>query len=609
VTYDRVSAAARFEVGTDNASEPLTSGPWQWTHLVATIAAGGDPMRLYVDGANTGTAAAAYSASTPAMFVGARHYNSNMPDRGWRGLVDEVRIYDRALDAQEISDLYTAEAYARPTMEVCDDIDTDQDGATDEWSPANDGICGDCKTFHRGDDAWWLCATTPASFMDATEYCEGLGAQLASVTTLGEDAWLRQTAIANGIDDTWIGLEDNGVDLWTWRDGSTFSYFDWRSAEPDDDGDCVLVTHSNDIDGGWSDTDCSNVAPFACKLAGAAEVPCVAQTPPAGLSPTLLVDADLGDDATSAPLCTPFRTITAALTAAVSGDVVWVAPGLHDDGLGEVFPLNVPDGVTLIGDSANKGIGPAPTRVVGNAIFADGRSAAVLVGADSVVEGLHLIVATAPLTYAVGTRETAATKARAVRVTTEGYGGAVAVDGAFLEMDAVDIMATSIGVACVGATAELEVLNGSSVWAGTSSVHATGGRVFVENATLNGQARITDAQFTLDLSTIEGGSTTEGLVELKGSTAGRIFETTFTVATASHLAAIHVVGASTLALSEGAKAGNNFTAVVPPALVVDNDNDVDAFSNVWRNGLTAVCGDDIVNNGAGTVSFYMGTCP
>jgi len=70
---------------------------------------------------------------------------------------------------------------------------------------------------------------------------------------------------------------------------------------------------------------------------------------------TLYVDAAKGNSAGPGNAQAPFKTITAALQAAVPGTVVQVQPGKYDEANGEVFPLVIPSGVTLQGNVDNRG--------------------------------------------------------------------------------------------------------------------------------------------------------------------------------------------------------------------------------------------------------------
>ncbi len=76
-----------------------------WAHLASTY--DGANLRLYVNGSLVKTTAATgtITVSTGALRIGA---NSIWTDEAFQGLIDEVRIYNRALTASELaSDMAT----------------------------------------------------------------------------------------------------------------------------------------------------------------------------------------------------------------------------------------------------------------------------------------------------------------------------------------------------------------------------------------------------------------------------------------------------------------------------------------------------------------------
>ena len=81
-------------------------------------------------------------------------------------------------------------------------------------------------------------------------------------------------------------------------------------------------------------------------------------TPTATPTTTVFVDALAGSDTNSGAASLPLRTITAALQVAAPGQSVRVAFGTYDAALGEVFPLAIPTGVTLVGDHGPQGAHP-----------------------------------------------------------------------------------------------------------------------------------------------------------------------------------------------------------------------------------------------------------
>ena len=76
-----------------------------WHHLVMTR--DNDNFKAYVNGKLLGTKTitgktAGYGTDTPKFYIGNRHTG-----QGFTGIIDELRIYDRALTEQEIQTLYT----------------------------------------------------------------------------------------------------------------------------------------------------------------------------------------------------------------------------------------------------------------------------------------------------------------------------------------------------------------------------------------------------------------------------------------------------------------------------------------------------------------------
>lgn len=102
-----------------------------WQHLALTWTSGGG-LTLYVDGVATiptsagGTAAGTLTGIT--RFVVGKGAKDG-PTTSWDGLVDDVRIYSRALTAPEVLDLYGSGSGG----------DTDGDGLPDDWEMDNFG--------------------------------------------------------------------------------------------------------------------------------------------------------------------------------------------------------------------------------------------------------------------------------------------------------------------------------------------------------------------------------------------------------------------------------------------------------------------------------------
>ncbi|WP_421657650.1 S-layer homology domain-containing protein [Leptothermofonsia sp. ETS-13] len=74
-------------------------------------------------------------------------------------------------------------------------------------------------------------------------------------------------------------------------------------------------------------------------------------------STILYVNPTTGNDSNSGTQTAPFKTITRALQQARAGTTIQLAPGTYSAATGEVFPLVIPNGVTVLGNEASKGSG------------------------------------------------------------------------------------------------------------------------------------------------------------------------------------------------------------------------------------------------------------
>ncbi len=105
------------------------------------------------------------------------------------------------------------------------------------------------------------------------------------------------------------------------------------------------------------------------------------------------VDALSGSDLSSGSVGSPWKSITYALSQIVACDTLNVQPGLYDTANGELFPIIVPDNVSLIGNEALKGKGPVETLIQGGALSPDNLGnnllwAALNMGTSSEIAGL-----------------------------------------------------------------------------------------------------------------------------------------------------------------------------------------------------------------------------
>jgi parallel beta-helix repeat protein len=107
----------------------------------------------------------------------------------------------------------------------------------------------------------------------------------------------------------------------------------------------------------------------------------------------LFVNASLGKDDVSAghDESAPFKTISFALGQAQPGMIIQIAPGSYTPETGEVFPLVIPQGVTLQGNEFNQG---SSTIIMGGGFTSSAwwgsQNVAVLAKAESQIVGVSV---------------------------------------------------------------------------------------------------------------------------------------------------------------------------------------------------------------------------
>ncbi|MFH1882647.1 MAG: LamG domain-containing protein [Planctomycetota bacterium] len=106
-----VTKVLRFRLKTDGTTGELKADTATgnieldvWTHAAAVW--DGATMRLYKNGVEVGSIAKGGTLSTnPDAKVSIGNQPAETGDRPWDGLIDDVRIYDRALSVDEIAEL------------------------------------------------------------------------------------------------------------------------------------------------------------------------------------------------------------------------------------------------------------------------------------------------------------------------------------------------------------------------------------------------------------------------------------------------------------------------------------------------------------------------
>jgi len=130
--------------GRNNANQSLTSvgsvPQNEWTHIVCMFDISPGFNRIYINGAldSENTSTQPLNPGTGDLFIGADQYPAGTARWPWAGMLDDVRIYDHALNEQEIQD---AMAGRGPVYEMAADpipadeaIDVVRDGVL-SWTP------------------------------------------------------------------------------------------------------------------------------------------------------------------------------------------------------------------------------------------------------------------------------------------------------------------------------------------------------------------------------------------------------------------------------------------------------------------------------------------
>ncbi|HUI46331.1 MAG TPA: DUF1565 domain-containing protein [Nitrospirota bacterium] len=337
-------------------------------------------------------------------------------------------------------------------------------------------------------------------------------------------------------------------------------------------------------------------------------VNCTAPTPPVTVSATKIVSASVGNDATASGTCLAYKTITAALTAASSGDVVWVAPGTYDLSNGEVFPIKIPTGVSLIGDVTNMGNGITPTLIKGHGsgsssgIFGN-YYAALISGSTTTISGFEIDDTVYTLNSFAISGDNFSTVATDNTFLTNLYGGVLLQNGGNPVIMNNTFQSSSYGVYS-GCTGTVTIQGNTFAISSYAITNAVGNAIILGNTiTTQGWMGIQVENGSPNIQNNTFSSSGYGYGALGITSSPIVRNNTFNLSAGP---AVWTADSATPDLGTALSPGNNiFSSVTGTVIFHGASTTIYAVGNTWPT-TPPICGSQIITTGTGTVVWGTG---
>ncbi len=146
--------------------------------------------------------------------------------------------------------------------DVCDNLDNNCDDYAD-----NGGLCPCTVTYDADGDNYMFCTTARTVAAGRTS-CQTYGYDLVAINDATENSYVNATAYSYYAGKWWTGYTDAVSEgTWLWPDGTTGSYTNWHTGEPNNSGsneDCVQLGRFYPAYT-WNDEPCTSSFYYICE--------------------------------------------------------------------------------------------------------------------------------------------------------------------------------------------------------------------------------------------------------------------------------------------------------------------------------------------------------
>jgi parallel beta-helix repeat protein len=320
------------------------------------------------------------------------------------------------------------------------------------------------------------------------------------------------------------------------------------------------------------------------------------------------VDANKGSDSNAGTRDLPFATITHAMTAAANHRYsIHVAPGLYRAASGEQLPINVPPYTRLIGDTGSLGRGVAHTTIEGLGTRAndDGEwsGAALVMGDGAYLAGFEFTSEDKPLTASVMTKNSSAT----ITLCTfeSGYAGIYTTGTPSPLIENNTFKNSAHGVYSYSGSPRVLYNDWPSATALSIEFNGRDGDTPVARGNTilgseevgiqtegNGKPVLTSNRFS------RASGYTYGCLRASGNSKVTYRNNECSAGTRL---GIRIEAFATVDLGTAADPGKNVFTGTATIVSLENGNTIYAIGNTWPGGAAPVCGREIVMNASGTL--------